>query len=140
MWTGDPEVFQEPRVDDPTAAAAVRLKAVRNAVQRELIGAGVTRGQVQHAEGWDLEGLPLGGRMLLTGSKNPTSVGRLWKWVRQHRRRRHWGALVTPAWGIGAGVEVRLPLEEFASILGKLDELMRERDAAKDDVRSDARR
>lgn len=79
-------------------------------------------------DGWNFEGLPLGGRVKVTGSKNATIVSRLWAELRGRRERRRWGALVTPSWGVSTGAVVHMPMEEFAVIVGELDRLIREKE------------
>jgi len=116
---------------DETVSANRRRLMVARAVLNELAGAGVLSGKVinrKDPDDWHVTDLPLDGRLIWTGSKNPARITELWRWVRDHRQRKKWGALASPAWGVGAGIEIRIPLEDFATLLGKLDMLLREQE------------
>lgn len=112
---------------EDTRPAKTRQVALRKQVVRELAGAGVMTGLLnpQGGDRWDFEELPLDGRIAVTGSKNPQTVANLWRWVRGRRTSRGWGALVVPPRDYGGQTEVRIPLADFAKIVGALDQLSR---------------
>jgi len=112
---------------EETMGAKRRQVLLRRQVVNELAGEGTVTGLLNPMGGdrWDLERLPLDGRLVVTGSKDRGTVSLLWKWVRGRRTRRGWGALVTPSQGIGGAPEVRIPLQDFAKIIGALDRLSR---------------
>lgn len=112
---------------EDTSAAKTRQVWLRKQVINELAGAGVLTGLInpQGGDRWDLEKLPLGGRIAVTGSKNRQTVNGLWLWLRQRRTKQTWSALVTPNYQHGGTPEVRIPLQDFAKIVGALDQLSR---------------
>lgn len=126
------DIVQRGGEDDgeATMAAKSRQVALRKRVVSELAGAGVMTGLLNPVGGdnWDLEQLPSDGRIVVTGSKDPRTVIKLWRWVRLRRTKKGWGALVTPSMQIGGAPEVRIPLQDFAKIVGELDQLKLSRD------------
>lgn len=126
-------VEEEPRpVESQTARRTGQ--ALLNALVRELHGAGAFPKLIKKSnsslddEVFHVGNLPLGGRIAVTGSRNTLRWQRVYRLVRGQRKRGNWGALVTPNWHHGTGATVHIPLEEFATIVGKLDQLSRERE------------
>jgi hypothetical protein len=111
-----------------SAASKVRFAQVRRAVMRALVGQGAG-GEEDRRGGdtWDIVGLPLGGRMKVTGARLPEAQSRIFHWMRRHEERRHWGAVAWFNRFPHAGLSVQMTLEDFALIVGRLARLERER-------------
>lgn len=125
-WAGDPDYIQG---SQPQSVSEHRRQmAARRQVMRVLVGSGVIPRENPRGHDWDIEGLPLGGRIKVTAAKSQESRVRLMRWLRGKDERRRWGALAWFNWGQRTGMTVQLNLDDFGLIVGKLAQLMREKE------------
>jgi hypothetical protein len=133
-WDGGPEGVQEER---QSGQAQARHRRVVREMMRLLVGAGAMPVLIRNGTGWDIEGLPLGGKVKATAAKDAESKARLLRWMRSRAMRRTWGALAALNWGPGTGLSVQMSAEDFAHIVGQLALLEREKEAWLDGTSND---